>query len=76
MLKDQFDVVIDEKDSIGRRYYRMDEVGVPFAVTVDYDTLNDDTVTVKERDSKKQVRVEIRQLREWLVKRFQIYLDR
>ncbi|NIO37449.1 glycine--tRNA ligase, partial [Candidatus Bathyarchaeota archaeon] len=42
-LRGHFDAVFDEKDSIGRRYYRMDEIGVPFAVTIDYDTLKDDT---------------------------------
>ena len=72
MLKIRFDAAFDEKDSIGRRYYRMDEIGVPFAVTIDYDTLEDDTVTVRERDSKKQVRVEISQLEDWLKKKLEI----
>jgi len=72
MLKSQFDAVFDEKDSIGRRYYRMDEIGVPFAVTIDYDTLKDDTVTIRERDSKKQVRMRISELEDWLKQRFQI----
>ena len=44
-------------DSIGRRYARMDEVGTPFCVTVDFDTLKDGTVTVRDRDSTRQVRV-------------------
>jgi len=44
-------------DSIGRRYARMDEVGTPFCVTVDFDTLKDGTVTIRDRDSTKQVRV-------------------
>ena len=43
--------------SIGKRYARTDEIGVPFAVTVDYDTLDDETVTLRERDSCSQVRV-------------------
>lgn len=72
MLKSQFDAVFDEKDSIGRRYYRMDEIGVPFAVTIDYDTLRDDTVTVRERDSKKQVRMKISEIEAWLKQRFEI----
>jgi glycyl-tRNA synthetase len=42
--------------TLGRRYARSDEVGVPFAVTVDFDTLTDDTVTIRERDSMIQVR--------------------
>jgi len=72
MLRSQFDVVFDEKDSIGRRYYRMDEIGVPFAVTIDYDTLKDDTVTIRERDSKKQVRIKVSEIEEWLKQRFQM----
>lgn len=47
----------DDSGSIGRRYARMDEVGTPFCVTVDYDTKSDDTVTVRDRDSAEQIRV-------------------
>ena len=43
--------------SLGRRYARVDEIGVPFAVTVDFQTLDDDTVTIRERDSMIQVRL-------------------
>ena len=50
-------VFYDESGSIGRRYRRVDEVGVFAAVTIDYDTMKDGTVTVRERDSMKQVRV-------------------
>jgi len=49
--------VYDHSGSIGRRYARMDEVGTPYCITVDFDTLKDGTVTVRERDSTKQVRV-------------------
>ena len=48
---------IDASDSIGRRYARMDEVGTPFCVTVDFDSLNDGKVTVRDRDSTRQIRV-------------------
>ena len=72
LLTSQFDVVFDEKDSIGRRYYRMDEVGVPYAITIDYDTLKDDTVTIRERDGKKQIRMKISEVEEWLKEKFQI----
>ncbi len=58
--------VYDESDSIGRRYSRIDEIGVPFAVTVDFDTLKDDTVTVRERDSTNQTRVKIGELKDKL----------
>jgi glycyl-tRNA synthetase len=49
----------DETGSIGRRYARMDEVGTPFCITVDYDTLKDESVTIRERDSKEQRRVKV-----------------
>jgi len=52
----------DESGSIGRRYARSDEIGTPLAVTIDYDTLEDDTVTVRDRDSWSQVRQRIKDL--------------
>ncbi|MDH5689107.1 MAG: glycine--tRNA ligase [Candidatus Bathyarchaeota archaeon] len=72
LLRSQFDAVFDEKDSIGRRYFRMDEIGVPFAVTIDYDTLKDDTVTIRERDSRKQIRIGTSEMEGWLKQRFHI----
>jgi len=56
------DVLLDERGSIGKRYARVDEIGVPFAITVDYDTLKDDSVTLRERDSMKQSRVKVKDL--------------
>jgi glycyl-tRNA synthetase len=58
----------DKSGSIGRRYRRQDEVGTPFCVTVDYQTLQDRTVTIRERDSMKQVRVKIEELTSLLKK--------
>jgi len=55
-------VTYDDTGNIGRRYRRQDEVGTPYCVTVDYDTLEDDTVTLRERDSTEQVRVPIADL--------------
>ncbi|MEM4575900.1 MAG: glycine--tRNA ligase [Candidatus Nezhaarchaeales archaeon] len=52
----------DDSGSIGRRYARADEVGIPIAVTIDYQTLKDDTVTIRDRDTWKQVRCQIREL--------------
>jgi glycyl-tRNA synthetase len=49
----------DESGSIGRRYARMDEVGTPFCITVDYESLEDDSVTIRERDSKEQMRFKV-----------------
>jgi len=60
-------VTYDESGAIGRRYRRQDEVGTPFCVTVDYDTLEDDTVTVRERDTTAQTRVAIGDLPATLV---------
>ena len=71
-LRAHFDAIFDEKDSIGRRYYRMDEIGVPFAVTIDYDTLKDDAVTIRERDSRKQTRIGTSEIVGWLKQRFHI----
>jgi glycyl-tRNA synthetase len=47
----------DETQAIGRRYRRQDEIGTPYCVTVDFDTLNDDAVTIRERDTTVQERV-------------------
>jgi glycyl-tRNA synthetase len=56
----------DESGSIGRRYARADEAGVALGITIDYDTLNDDTVTIRDRDSWQQVRTPIKELPELL----------
>ncbi|MCH7902717.1 glycine--tRNA ligase, partial [archaeon] len=61
-LEQKFLCVYDESGSIGRRYSRQDAVGTPFGITVDYDTLKDKTVTLRERDSMKQERVKIADL--------------
>ena len=54
--------LIDSSKSIGRRYARADEIGVPWAITVDHQTLEDSTVTIRRRDDQKQIRVNINQL--------------
>lgn len=61
-LKFSFNCQYDEKDAIGRRYRRQDAIGTPYCVTVDFDTLEDDTVTIRERDSLNQVRVPIAEI--------------
>lgn len=61
-LKFHFNTSYDEKDTIGKRYRRQDAVGTPFCVTVDYDTLQDNTVTLRFRDTMEQERVSIDQL--------------
>ncbi len=62
LLKTEFVTQYDEVGSIGRRYRRADEIGIPFAVTIDFDTLKDDTVTIRDRDTMKQKRVKTNQL--------------
>ncbi|RLG79898.1 MAG: glycine--tRNA ligase, partial [Thermoprotei archaeon] len=52
--------VYDDSGSIGRRYARVDEIGVPYAITVDYQTLEDSTVTIRDRDTRQQVRVRVK----------------
>jgi glycyl-tRNA synthetase len=58
----------DASGSIGRRYARMDEIGTPYCITVDYQSLEDETVTLRYRDSKEQVRVEIKEIPERLTR--------
>ena len=62
-LKTCFDALYDESGSIGRRYARVDEIGVPLAVTCDYQTLEDETVTIRNRDDTKQIRIPIKDLK-------------
>jgi glycyl-tRNA synthetase len=59
----------DETQAIGRRYRRQDEIGTPYCVTVDFDTLEDKAVTIRERDSTEQVRVPVAELVAELSKR-------
>jgi glycyl-tRNA synthetase len=56
-LRKKFTTFYDQGGAIGRRYRRMDEIGTPFCITVDYDTKESDTVTIRERDSMQQTRV-------------------
>ena len=58
-LKFDFATHYDEKDSIGKRYRRQDAIGTPFCITVDHQTLEDNTVTLRERDSMEQTRVSV-----------------
>ncbi|MBP3464415.1 MAG: glycine--tRNA ligase [Clostridia bacterium] len=56
----------DEAGSIGKRYRREDEIGTPYCVTVDFDTLEDEAVTIRDRDTMEQVRVKIDELEDWI----------
>jgi len=66
LLDEGFTAEYDESGSIGRRYARADEIGTPLGVTIDYQTLQDDTVTIRDRDTWRQVRTEIEDLPELL----------
>ena len=59
----------DEAGSIGKRYRREDEIGTPYCVTIDFDTLEDESVTIRDRDSMEQVRVKIDELETWIGER-------
>ncbi|HEU5462290.1 MAG TPA: glycine--tRNA ligase [Nitrososphaeraceae archaeon] len=67
-LKKDFDIYYDGSGSIGRRYRRLEEIGVPFAITVDYDTLTDSTVTIRDRDTMEQKRIGIKELKSFFEK--------
>ena len=67
-LKFDFNVAYDDKDAIGRRYRRQDAAGTPFCITVDHQTLEDQTVTIRHRDTMEQTRVAIAQLRSIIFK--------
>ena len=61
-LKKNFTVAFDDRGNIGKRYYSQDEIGTPFCVTIDFDTLENDDVTVRDRDTMKQERIKIKDL--------------
>jgi glycyl-tRNA synthetase len=62
LLRDCYVSFYDASGSIGKRYARMDEIGVPWCVTVDFDSLKNDDITIRDRDSTKQKRVKIKDL--------------
>jgi glycyl-tRNA synthetase len=61
-LKFSVDCQYDDKDAIGRRYRRQDAIGTPFCITVDFETLENQTVTIRERDTLKQERIHIKDI--------------
>ena len=69
MLSKDFMCDYDEAGSIGKRYRREDEIGTPYCVTVDFDTLEDGKVTVRDRDTMEQERVAIVDLKNWLTEK-------
>ena len=61
-LSKHFNCEYDESGSIGKRYRRQDEIGTPFCITVDFDTVEDNTVTVRDRDTMEQIRLGVDEL--------------
>jgi len=71
-LSKKFMCTYDESGSIGKRYRRQDEIGVPYSVTIDFDTLEDDTVTIRDRDTMEQIRLPIADLEKYIEERIQL----
>ena len=65
-LKLKFNTIYDEKDAVGRRYRRQDAIGTPYCVTVDHQTLEDNSVTIRHRDTMKQERISIDKIEKFL----------
>ena len=70
-LSKKFMCDYDEAGSIGKRYRREDEIGTPYCVTVDFDTLEDESVTIRDRDTMEQVRIKIDEIEEWISKKIE-----
>jgi glycyl-tRNA synthetase len=68
-LRKRWNVDFDDAGAIGRRYRRQDEIGTPFCITVDFDTLDDQAVTVRERDTMGQERIGLDAVVGWLAQR-------
>lgn len=66
ILSKEFMCDYDEAGSIGKRYRREDEIGTPYCITIDFDTENDNTVTIRERDTMEQIRLDINKVAEWV----------
>ncbi len=65
-LKKRFPIAWDDRGNIGKRYLAQDEIGTPYCITVDYQTLEDDTVTIRDRDTTKQDRIKISELASYI----------
>ena len=68
-LRDLWNIEYDDAGAVGRRYRRQDEIGTPFCITYDFDSVEDHAVTVRERDSMEQVRIPLDQVKSYLIER-------
>ena len=66
ILSKKFMCDYDEAGSIGKRYRREDEIGTPYCVTIDFDTLNDNKVTIRDRDTMEQIRIDVSEVEKWI----------
>lgn len=71
MLRKKFNVEYDDTGSIGKRYRRQDEIGTPYCITIDFDTLEDNQVTVRDRDTMEQVRIGIDKLESFIAEKIE-----
>jgi glycyl-tRNA synthetase len=71
-LQKYFTVAWDDRGNVGKRYYSQDEIGTPFCITIDFQTLEDGMVTVRDRDTKEQPRVKIEDLTQYINKAINI----
>ena len=69
-LQKSFKVQYDTSGAIGRRYRRQDEIGTPYCITVDGQSFEDDTVTIRERDTMQQERININQIQNYIFAKF------
>ena len=68
-LRKNWNVDFDDAGAIGRRYRRQDEIGTPYCITVDFETLDDNAVTIRDRDTMAQERIGLDQVEAWLAPR-------
>ena len=68
-LRQSWNVEFDDAQAIGRRYRRQDEIGTPYCITIDFETLEDQAVTIRERDTMAQERIALDQVEGWLAQR-------
>ena len=66
MLRKKYNVEYDEAGSIGKRYRRQDEIGTPYCITFNFDSLNDNSVTIRDRDTMEQIRIPINEVEKFL----------
>ena len=71
ILSKSFNITYDETGSIGKRYRRQDICGTPFCITIDDETLNNNTVTLRDRDTMKQITLKIDELKEYITNKIE-----